>query len=47
MTTADFLDDAGKLIPEHCRGLVRPLKNRTMNGLADRKPQSVRFTVVA
>jgi hypothetical protein len=25
---------------------LRPLKNRTMNGLAARKPQSVRFTVV-
>ena len=28
-------------------GLTSPLKNRTMNGLPARKPQSVRFTVVA
>ena len=28
-------------------GLRSPVKNRTMKGLAARKPQSVRFTVVA
>ena len=28
-------------------GLMSPVKNRTMNGLAARRPQSVRFTVVA
>jgi hypothetical protein len=28
-------------------GLVSPVKNRTMKGLAARRPQSVRFTVVA
>ena len=28
-------------------GLSSPLKSRTMNGLPDRNPQSVRFTVVA
>ena len=29
------------------RGLTSPVKNRTKKGLAARKPQSVRFTVVA
>jgi len=34
-------------VPRTVGGLARPLKNRTTNGLPARKPQSVRFTVVA
>jgi hypothetical protein len=45
---ADRLDFSRKLFPRTVtRGLRSPVKNRTKKGLAARKPQSVRFTVVA
>jgi hypothetical protein len=47
-TVADRLDFPGKLVPRTVpRGLTSPVKNLEKKGLPERKPQSVRFTVVA
>lgn len=46
--TADRLDSSRKLVPMTVPlGLTGPVKNLEKKGLPDRKPQYVRFTVVA
>jgi hypothetical protein len=46
--TADHLDFSGELTPENRHlGLLSPVKSLVKKGVPARKPQSVRFTVVA